>query len=260
MSKLLDLVEFVTVPEAARCLSRQFNEEITEANILRMTLDMRLTLSVNFVNGTHARCGSISEELTDSIDNGYEPPSISYIFYDRYWNAAPLGPVSTISGIYDLPMEYDERQDIESRYCNLVGGPLVNFTTSEGVIVIGNNGEICELQVECPTQQSSTTGAYSKASRLPADGMLVVRSASLKELIDTSLPNPAHETTQAKSERRQEVAQASAERRDRIIKYVNGRHAEGATKKKAFEEMAKLDGCGFENIKSIYHGKGRNPS
>ena len=59
MRKLLKLKEWLTVPDAARHLSILFEEEVAEADVLRLALDGHLTLSVLFVNHTHARCGSI---------------------------------------------------------------------------------------------------------------------------------------------------------------------------------------------------------
>lgn len=51
VSKLFKLKDWLTVEDAARHLSGVFSEPVSEADILRLALDRRLTLSVNFVNG-----------------------------------------------------------------------------------------------------------------------------------------------------------------------------------------------------------------
>ena len=57
MKNLLPLRAWLTVPEAARNLSILFGDDVSEADVLRLALDGRLTLSVHFVNGATARCG-----------------------------------------------------------------------------------------------------------------------------------------------------------------------------------------------------------
>lgn len=241
MSKLLDLLEWRTVSDASGYLSTQLKEEVTEADVLRLALDMRLRLSVNFVNGAKARCGYISNELSRRIhEEDYELPSIAYIFYDDNWDAAPLDPVSTIFGIYDLPMKYGERRDIESRYNALIGGPHVNFSSSESTIVEGQDSEICEIQMECAGQESSATTSYAKANCLPKDGMLVVRTEALKEFVKTYLTEPVTK-----------LPETARQRRQRIKNYIDS----APIKARAIEELAKAEVCGVENIKRIYYNK-----
>ncbi|MDR3429996.1 hypothetical protein [Silvimonas sp.] len=59
MSKIYKLREWLTVPEAAKQLSISFGEEVTEADVLRLSLDGRLPLSVYFVNHAQARGGKV---------------------------------------------------------------------------------------------------------------------------------------------------------------------------------------------------------
>lgn len=53
-SKLFELKEWLTVPEAARNLSTMFGEDVGEADVLQLALDGRLKLSVLFLNDTNA--------------------------------------------------------------------------------------------------------------------------------------------------------------------------------------------------------------
>ena len=48
MSKLSKLKEWFTVPEAAKHLSIVFHEDVSEADVLRLALDGRLSLSIYF--------------------------------------------------------------------------------------------------------------------------------------------------------------------------------------------------------------------
>jgi len=53
------LKKWLTIPEAAKSLSKLMEEEVSEADILRFALDGHLTLSVNIVNTAYARRGDI---------------------------------------------------------------------------------------------------------------------------------------------------------------------------------------------------------
>jgi hypothetical protein len=59
MSKLFKLREWLTVADAARYLAIAFDEEVIEADVLRLALDGHLKLSVNFVNHAWAKCGQV---------------------------------------------------------------------------------------------------------------------------------------------------------------------------------------------------------
>ena len=59
MSKLFNLKEWLTVPDAAKRLSVIFEEEVTEADVLRLSLDGHLKLSVHLINLTKAEAGKV---------------------------------------------------------------------------------------------------------------------------------------------------------------------------------------------------------
>ena len=59
MKKLFKLKKWLTVPETARHLSIVFGEEVSEADVLRFTLDRHLKLSVNFVNHAKGMFGNV---------------------------------------------------------------------------------------------------------------------------------------------------------------------------------------------------------
>lgn len=55
MSKLFKLKEWVTIKEAAQHLSIVLSEEVLEKDVLRLGVDRKLKISVNFLNQTSAR-------------------------------------------------------------------------------------------------------------------------------------------------------------------------------------------------------------
>lgn len=73
-SKLFKLKKWLTLNEAARHLSGICGEEVTVADILRLALDKHLRLSVNFVNHTSARPGTVVQtnlhEILGSLNAG----------------------------------------------------------------------------------------------------------------------------------------------------------------------------------------------
>lgn len=184
MSKLFKLKEWLTVPDAARHLAIVFGEEVTEADVLRLALDGHLKLSVNFVNHAQARRGKVvpwkntewmmfpklNKKTIDEVPTPPEkileyPPSLlakwNEIPEDERGNFSPLlmslnidgerflnldRNVTTIMGVWDLPMIGNERLDIEHHYQQLTGGPAVTLQGLDGTFVEGEDGVICQLQ------------------------------------------------------------------------------------------------------------------
>ncbi|KAB2309542.1 hypothetical protein F8A87_09775 [Betaproteobacteria bacterium SCN2] len=54
--------------------------------------------------------------------------------------------VTTLQGVWDLPMIGNEQLDIEHEYQNLTGGPAVTLQGLDGAFVEGPDGQICQLQ------------------------------------------------------------------------------------------------------------------
>lgn len=173
MSKLFNLKQWLTVPEAARKLSLEYNEQVSEADILQYALDGHLRLSVNFVNFVQARPGNVvrytAAELAAAVESGNLPDDLKWmklpkdifaaqgeqeneeilhlmslrIGEDRYLT---LGDeVRTLEGVWDLPLIGAERLDVEHQYYRLIGGPPVTLTNLEGTFVEGRDGQICQL-------------------------------------------------------------------------------------------------------------------
>ncbi len=175
MSRLFKLKEWVTVPDAARHLSIVFEEEVTEADVLRLALDGHLRLSIHFVNQATARCGKVVRytdlELVAAIQSRVLPDDLKWINMPKDIAAAMRGEpggaevtrlaslridddryltlsddVTTLQGVWDLPMIGGERLDVEHKYQIMTGGPSVTLETLDGTFVGGLDGKVCQLQ------------------------------------------------------------------------------------------------------------------
>ena len=188
MSKLLKLKEWLTVPDAARHLSILFDEEVGEADVLRLALDGRLKLSVFFVNGAYACCGKVvtSDEddrvLTDST-YGNRPGLVSLILDMTFQPAEKIEP---IEGVWDLMMLGAESHYVEREWQKLTGGARVEVRTSTGVFLSQEDASACILHEYIgdgePNWLLDPPSEYKPAVTLPQDARLVIRTAALQAL------------------------------------------------------------------------------
>ena len=216
MKKLLDLKQWLTVPDAARHLSILFGEEVSEADVLRLALDGHLTLSVDFINYAHARCGPaiplrdakrktilspINGERIDLVE-GLEIGD-QVIELDK--------KIVRLKGVWDLKMRGAEQIDVENRYQFLTGGPSVDLHSMARTIVCHESGTHCQLQsnfldseyrpknLKTPRDHPDN---YYPAGGLPEDCTLVVRTSALRALeARRSVPNQIAEKPLGKRER-----------------------------------------------------------
>jgi len=183
VSKLFKLKEWLTVPDAAKHLSIAFGEDVSEADVLRLALDKRLKLSVNFVNGTMAECGKVvplMEALMLIMPIDRSNSTIEEIM-PRYLNKVHItdelpvedkkglldktlcfvpagiaveenkilqierGNIHTLRGVFDLSMIGAEHLDIEHKYQILTDGVEVTDVAMEGAFVISPDGEWFKL-------------------------------------------------------------------------------------------------------------------
>ncbi|HEX7047027.1 MAG TPA: hypothetical protein VF275_05605 [Gammaproteobacteria bacterium] len=184
MSKLLKFKEWLTLEETVRHLSIIIDEEVTEADVLRLALDRHLQLSVNFVNGAKANLmrvipmkempmfvARMSEvggiefpldilrnnvkpdevpSLPDEIRRGLEDGTLCLIqeqgtaIGEDKTLRAERG-VKTLHGVWDLPLIGAECLDIEHHYQQLTGGPEITLADVEGPLVQSPEGELYRL-------------------------------------------------------------------------------------------------------------------
>lgn len=199
MNKLLKLKRWITVPEAAKYLSKIFEETVTEADIFYFALDGKLKLSVDFVNGAtarHAKKVPIEEtkwgiryEPANKIFDLHESISAQYsVFQDSYENVLEkekniptnikkdyksfcfnykyndgqyieFQKPESISGIWDLSMFGAGRLDLEHRYQYLTGGPAITWVNLDGVFIENREGDHYQLLA------SYDDNAYSAGSK-----------------------------------------------------------------------------------------------
>ena len=157
MGKLFKLKEWLTIADAAKHLSSVFEEEVTDADVLRFALDDELQISVNFINEAYCRAGSLvpiseaSFEDVPSLKIGGSPvrlfrgPRISTDGVDTHILELE-GEVCRLVGVYDLPLIGGERIDLENRYQQLTGGPEVTAVPMDGAFVRAQGGQLCQLQ------------------------------------------------------------------------------------------------------------------
>lgn len=213
-SKLFKLKEWLTLSDAARHLSLMFEEEVEKADIFRLVLDGHLKLSVNFVNLAYGKCGKLF-----SYDEEKELPDIEFF---SLCNSLPvelkkskdtlisgyktIGPfpgyyldldekVTTIEGIWDLPMIHGQQYYIEHEYQMLTGGPAVESPIIGAAFVTREGGQVCRLHdklegvAEYETKHGMKTvdfdnepNSYYPAIALPNDSILVIRTKELLNL------------------------------------------------------------------------------
>ncbi len=197
-SKLFNLKEWLTLDDAAKHLSIVFGEEVTRADVLRLALDKRLTLSVNFVNHALARKGKV----TPIEQTGLFPPSVIdkiNVLLGLPRNVAPRADVDKpvpdilgntdelalhlahtlyrgngclvlneavvwISGVWDLPMTGAEERDVEHCYQMETGGPSVTLSDFVGAFV--ERGDVvCQLQSDFD-EDGYSAGSRANGERL----------------------------------------------------------------------------------------------
>ncbi|MCY0856887.1 hypothetical protein [Cupriavidus sp. D39] len=163
MSKLYRLKKWLSIADTARHLSIAFGEEVGTADVLQFALEGHLKLSVHLVNHAQARLGKVV---------GYEdtewrtyPPAMSKLIpglpeeakgkpiramkslvidETRYLNLDTT--VSTIEGLWDLPMFGGERLDVEHAYQQMTDGPAVSLQCLSGAFLERSDGTVCQLQ------------------------------------------------------------------------------------------------------------------
>jgi len=166
MKKLLKLKEWLTIPDAAKHLSIVFDEDVSEADVLRLALDGKLQLSVHFVNQATARRGktvplSEAEKVpAPSISlhkDGKPREPYEVILGLKFSLMHPDGQIEekvvqfdeeivSIDGIWDLQMQGNARLDVEHKYQMLTTDIKVTDVNLDGTYVCDLDGELWELQ------------------------------------------------------------------------------------------------------------------
>lgn len=197
--KLFGLKEWLTLEDAAKHLTLIFDEEVTVADVLHLALDCRLTLSVWFVNSTQAikgrlvplsECGlqlflrhptkdlniQVPRVLTREEFGAFYPTIKEHVeagdiivtpdatrYSDDQWLVKD-DEVTSISGIWDLPMIACEALDVEHRFQMETGGPAITSNNLNGAFVV-RDGVVCQLQ------ESFDKNDFQRGSAASLDGI-----------------------------------------------------------------------------------------
>lgn len=180
MSKLFNWREWLTVAEAAQHLSNGLDEEVTEADVLRLALDGHLKLSVYFVNGNMARCGKVIK--LETIDNHRHWDGPEMISEDGVKYITRLEEeVVAISGLFDLEIGGGVSMSIEKKYQQLTGGPAETIQGGDLTYVNGRNGLTYEIQesFDCDECTSGSTAELKMLKQHIADNRIAAAEAKI---------------------------------------------------------------------------------
>lgn len=191
MGKLFNLRDWLTVADAARHLSVVFGEEVTEADVLRLALDGRLKLSINFVNHALGQLAKFVSwnEFADNVNSQRGTSEALRTDVERVPEGDQIkllhteDRVITLTGVQDLPMLGAEYLDIEHKYQMMTGGVAVELRPENlpdacipGALISSSDGQMYLL-----VTQFSEKNHYPD-DRLPKDAVIVVRTSALREL------------------------------------------------------------------------------
>jgi hypothetical protein len=242
MSRLLKLKEWLTIPDAARHLSGVCGEPVTDADVLRLGLDRHLKLSVYFVNKARARRGVVvpleqsaaailASNPIDLLRKGYPPiaellgSELPTFIADGLANGSLIRDdgslvlvdgsqflhleqeVTTIDGVWDLPLIGAERLNIEHLFQQLTGGPKVTLIHLAGTFVCNADGTFAQLQESFDSPKRKAVNElenYFPAGALPEDSVLVVRTSALTDFQSqiTDESSPAKDSSQSIREKK----------------------------------------------------------
>ena len=97
MSKLIQLKKILTIKEAANYLTKCWNEDVVEADILQFAFDRHLTLSVHFINPNKVQC--TQKHIVDGVI------STAYSYDEEYHQKITITMNNNYSSSRKYPLE-----------------------------------------------------------------------------------------------------------------------------------------------------------
>jgi hypothetical protein len=141
MGKLFRLKKWLTITDTAKYLSSIFDEEMNDADVLRLALDGCLTLSVlliDLVDAKKAFIRDIPKELKESRFVVIEGDQCLTTQSDE---------IVRLNGVLDLPWLGREKLDVENRYRKMIGEqPIEMDRSSLPTLYVKDNLQLYELQ------------------------------------------------------------------------------------------------------------------
>lgn len=204
MKKIFTLRRWQTLSQAAQYLSSAFNEEVSEADILHLSLDFApntIKISVIFTDDTLAsRCKRIEDEAAVEYlevpslnrDGIVKLPIGGQIVYE------PAGHMLQVQDDvfflednypYDLAMFGGERANIETRYWEIMGGAMAESTNLDGTFVLDGKNTF-QLKNALRAEKGERV-SYFPAGGLPEHSVLVVRTDALTEFVQSMVSTNA---------------------------------------------------------------------
>jgi hypothetical protein len=278
MSKLFKFKKWLTIEDAAKYLSLRLNEPLSVSDILRLSLDGHLTLSVRFVNPVYAKRGRLIpiEDAKFSV-----APALFGSGTVRLYDGPQIyegGKVTKIlsleegifelEDIYRLSMMGAEILDIENQYQQLTDRCEVTSINLDGVILRGNDDyffqllefydsdllrqnkvkkgdEKMGLEAFFASREPLEKQLYPAGGLPPEDSSFVLVMDDLK-LFEESIENSRPEVGGALSQREETTYLNII---GALLDFMAGRHPNGE-KHPSFKNEAKL----IETIESFYKG------
>lgn len=200
MSKLLKLKKWLVLSEAASYLSIFFDEEVTEADIIRFALDGNIYLSLRIVDKFLARQvpAAFVRKVFDDI-NGISIDDLSDIRIDNFvCSALASGHGGTdeekysavtiaLPGVWRIATRSAESQ-LNNHLQQLIGCAAAGTPESSGLILKGDSGWYCQLQeqsfltaCESSNENHQIEQATTPAVVFPENSLLVVQTTDLAD-------------------------------------------------------------------------------
>ena len=221
MSKVLKAKRWLVLQEAAKHLSSALSEEVAVADVLQLGLERHLGLSARFVKSCQVQAfvevqpDEIQYEAIPSLVPGR--PDLAIPVGGEIWTDE-LGQIRQKRErvvwlepqIFDLPMLWAERSDVERAYQREIGGIEVAEAVGEGVLLQSLDGRYFSLVERWRERDSSRTkdpwlfndpDDFQPAARLPQHCRIVVRPSSLEAFLRRSIGSDNKPTTLGERER-----------------------------------------------------------
>lgn len=219
MSKLFKLKNWLTLADAAKYLTSVFEEEVTEADVLQLTLDGHLRLSVYFhreacaerynkisldkynlfedVNTLTYEChaqnneNALIEATYENIDG--EPFTAKYrcvVGNCEAWQQT--GEYINVIGMWDLPLLFNEAALIKNIYYASINHYSIPKPDGYyGISIADSDGCIFGLSERICDSARGHLKYHTPANDLPEDSIFVIRTATLREFEQSVNDTPA---------------------------------------------------------------------
>lgn len=154
MKKFYKLKKWLTIDEAARRLSIEVGEEVTNADILQLAVDEQLRMSVNFPHNWYGKICDITTDLDKGnkfkIINGLDGNPFKLYEYEKCNDNEFIKVTPDIiefkAGVWELKLIGNEKIDLEWELRKESNLPQVDVFNLSGFYVKNKDGVVIERQ------------------------------------------------------------------------------------------------------------------